>query len=108
MKVKDVQEALKAGERKFIGWKSTIPLQVLKWGNAYVRYTTPLMKGFISTNIRTFAYSVDGVYKQEGECSSGGGANGVIPESDRGGEAGNKREAGRVPRNGPENKSLRK
>lgn len=47
------------------------------------------MTHWISTNIRTFAMGLDGVYKQEGECSSGGGGtNGVIPKGDESGQRG--------------------
>ena len=63
MRVKEVQAALKAGERLFKGWKRTEPVEVLAWGMTWVRYTTPSMKFFISTNIKTFALSVDSVYK---------------------------------------------
>lgn len=63
MRVKEVQAALKAGERYFKDWKLTELIEVLSWGMAWVRYTTPSMKEFISTNIRTFALSIDSVYK---------------------------------------------
>lgn len=63
MRVKEVQAALKSGERYFKDWKFAEPVEVLSWGKAWVRYTTPSMKYFISTNIRTFSLSIDSVYK---------------------------------------------
>ncbi|KUP24907.1 hypothetical protein AWJ19_03195 [Paenibacillus sp. DMB5] len=111
MTVKDVQEALQAGERHFIAdgiGGQTVVQEVIRWGNSYVRYTTPHMKDWISTNIRTFAWGVFGVYK-EGDCPCGsGGADGIVRKGDSSREGIDKGEAGRVPRNGPENKSLRK
>ncbi|MEK3749441.1 hypothetical protein NYE25_14450 [Paenibacillus sp. FSL E2-8871] len=89
MKVKEVQKALKTGKRFFKDWKFEDPVEVIAWGNAWVRYTSPIMTHWISTNIRTFAMGLDGVYKQEGECSSGGGGtNGVIPKGDESGQRG--------------------
>lgn len=67
MKVKEVQAALLAGERFFVDWKLSEPVEVLKWGMAFVRYTTPSMKNFISTNIRTFSMGIDRVYKKPAE-----------------------------------------
>ncbi|WP_375104072.1 hypothetical protein ACDZ28_04095 [Paenibacillus sp. RS8] len=66
MRVKEVQAALKSGERYFKDWKLTEPVEVLSWGMTWVRYTTPSMKYFISTNIKTFALSIDSVYKPTG------------------------------------------
>lgn len=63
MKVKDVQAALKAGERFFVDYKFEEPVEVIKWGMAFVRYKIPGKKWPISTNIRTFAMGIDSVYK---------------------------------------------
>ncbi|MEK5181369.1 hypothetical protein [Paenibacillus odorifer] len=111
MKVKEVQKALKVGKRFFKDWKLEDPVEVIAWGNAWVRYTSPNMTHWISTNIRTFAMGLDGVYKQEGECSSGGGggdANGVLPTGYGGRKAGDKRSTEAVSQNGSENQDLRK
>lgn len=64
MKVKAVQQALKSGERHFKNWALDEPVEVLAWGMSWVKYKTPSMKMFILTNIKTFALSIDGVYKQ--------------------------------------------
>ncbi|MEK4882655.1 MULTISPECIES: hypothetical protein [Paenibacillus] len=108
MKVKEVQAALKAGERFFKDWKLKDPVEVIAWGNAWVRYKSPIMAHWISTNIRTFAMGIDGVYKQEGECSSGGGdTNGVLPGDNCSGQGSNKRSAEGVSKDDQENRSLR-
>ncbi|WP_154116965.1 hypothetical protein [Paenibacillus monticola] len=108
MKVKEVQAVLKAGERFFVDWALPETVEVLAWGMAWVRYKTPSMKFFISTNIRTFSMGIDSVYKQEGECSSGGGgANGVLPECDSNRQGGDKSIIKKIPQNGQENRSLR-
>ncbi|WP_238649745.1 hypothetical protein [Paenibacillus piscarius] len=110
MSVKEVQAALAAGERFFKGYGlgDTVVIQeVLRWGKAFVRFTTPNMKYFISTNIRTFAWGVFGVYK-EGEClCGGGGADGVLPGCDSGGQSGHKETTKGLSQNDKENQSLR-
>ncbi|MEK4882348.1 MULTISPECIES: hypothetical protein [Paenibacillus] len=108
MKVKEVQAALKAGERFFKDWKLKDPVEVIAWGNAWVRYKSPIMAHWISTNIRTFAMGLDGVYKQEGECScGGGGTDGVLSRRDGSGQSGHKRIAKEISENAQENRCLR-
>ncbi|MEK4519995.1 hypothetical protein NSS64_32450 [Paenibacillus sp. FSL H8-0122] len=56
-----VRDALKAGHRHF-NLHSGAVAEVLKYGDSWVRYKTPAMSLFLSTNMRGFGYSVESIH----------------------------------------------
>ncbi|MEK3673561.1 hypothetical protein [Paenibacillus sp. FSL R10-2771] len=58
------RDALKAGHRHFNLHGGSVA-EVLKFGDNWVRYKTPAMRLFMSTNMRVFGFSVESIHVPE-------------------------------------------